>query len=512
MKTSTTHAIIVNWIHTDRPGKVGLTFAPGKKARGIDGHWHRDLATELDHLVNEYSAGLLVCLLQNHELQLLQIPGLIEAAITRMQVIRLPIPDGGVLPDAGPVRDVVAAIDSATRAGVNVVIHCRGGLGRAGTVGGCFLKSIGFDDDDTFTALKERHTHRCPETERQRQFIRAFTKTPTTTAPPPTNSRADRIAGAVLGATIGDAMGHPTEFMSMPQIHARYGAAGVVGFEKWMTTDGQRVAPYTADTQLSEAVVRALLDTDNNDLDVTMTTMAKRFVRWSTHPQGGHRAPGNACMSSCAALARGTPWREAGGATAGGCGSVMRAWPFGLFFVDDLDKAEAWAVAHSRLTHNDPIALAACAAIARGTALAVRGADIDVIVADMIAAAARWSEPTAALMQRAVDEARRGVGPEVTLDRLRGWAAHEAIAAAVYVFVRHAQRSSKAPTPLATATASPRSPAPSWVPAAASARCQQSGCATSSAAPSCWTSQRRSQCRYSDKPQGPGETRCSRWC
>ena len=115
----------------------------------------------------------------------------------------------------------------------------------------------------------------------------------------------------------------------------------------------------------------------------------------------------------------------------------MRAWPFGL--VSWLDReAELWAVEHSKMTHRDPIAVAACAAIASGIQLAVRqGATIEMIVDEMIAAARRYSEKTADMMQQAVDEARNGTGPEVTLDRLRGWAAHEAIAAALYVFVRH---------------------------------------------------------------------------
>ena len=41
------------------------------------------------------------------------------------------------------------------------------------------------------------------------------------------------------------------------------------------------------------------------------------------------------------------------------------------------------------------------------------------------------------MMARAIDEAQEGVKPETTLERLEGWAAHEAIAAAVYVFARH---------------------------------------------------------------------------
>jgi ADP-ribosylglycohydrolase len=55
----------------------------------------------------------------------------------------------------------------------------------------------------------------------------------------------------------------------------------------------------------------------------------------------------------------------------------------------------------------------------------------------MEAAAARHCMTTSAMIARAVHEARTGVAPEVTLDRLRGWAAHEAIAAAAYIFTRH---------------------------------------------------------------------------
>ena len=41
------------------------------------------------------------------------------------------------------------------------------------------------------------------------------------------------------------------------------------------------------------------------------------------------------------------------------------------------------------------------------------------------------------MMAQAIAEARGTTSPDVTLDRLRGWAAHEAIAAAVYVVARH---------------------------------------------------------------------------
>jgi ADP-ribosylglycohydrolase len=55
----------------------------------------------------------------------------------------------------------------------------------------------------------------------------------------------------------------------------------------------------------------------------------------------------------------------------------------------------------------------------------------------MVAAACRYSPRTAAMMAKALADAGEGVPPSETLDHLRAWAAHEAIAAAVYIFARH---------------------------------------------------------------------------
>jgi len=252
--------------------------------------------------------------------------------------------------------------------------------------------------------------------------------------------RRSRVLGCVLGAAIGDAMGHPTEFISsFEKIRERYGPKGVTGYELYWEHEGKRFAPVTDDSQMSEAVLRGLLDgrDQGTDLDGTMKLIAKQFIEWKNNPMGGHRAPGNACLDGCSALERGVPWREAGGPTAGGCGSVMRCYPFGLVFADDLEKAELWSVEHSKMTHGDPIALAACAAMAVGVVHVLHEEPVERVIEEMLSAAGRYSEPTAKMMEQAVGEGRTRVEPEVSLDRLRGWAAHEAISAAVYIFVRH---------------------------------------------------------------------------
>ncbi len=455
-RTSATHPLEVGWIV---PGRVGLTFAPGKHAPSTLGApWQRDLRADLDVLAR-LGVGTLVSLVEEHELKSLRIVDLVERARELSIVVeRFPIVDGDVPADPEGVRALVDAVVDRQARGERVVIHCRGGLGRAGTVGGCVLVALGHEPERALEILAAARGPTCPETEAQRAFIRSFAAS-VRARPVPVmgphaldalaslGEREDRFAGAVLGAAIGDAMGHPTEFVkSFEDLRQKFGPRGVEGFALTWDRDGRTFAPYTDDTQMAELVLRALLlgVGAGAGLDGAMSRMAREFVAWAIRPQGGHRAPGNACLAGCRALELGAPWRSAGAPRAGGCGSVMRAYPFGLVFGDDPAQAELWATEHSRLTHGDPIALAACAAMAVGVALALRREPPAAVAGAMAQAARRSSPETADMIERAAAEAADGTAPEVTLSRLLGWAAHEAIAAGVYVFLRHADDPSAA--------------------------------------------------------------------
>jgi len=256
-----------------------------------------------------------------------------------------------------------------------------------------------------------------------------------------THISQSQIQGCVLGAAIGDAMGCPVEFLSLEQIHQQYGADGITDYVLFKNKDDLRYAPYTDDTQMAEAVINGLLD-NYNELDPAMQAIARHFIKWEQHPQGGHRAPGNACIHGCKQLDSGIHWSEAGGATAGGCGSVMRAYPFALFFHDDIHKAEQWAVEHSKLTHRDPIALAACAAMAVATVMCLQRQAVDDIMLSMTEVAGRYSSETAFMLQKACNAT-----PEAESKMknwYQGWAAHEAITLAAYLFKRHYRDSKQA--------------------------------------------------------------------
>lgn len=51
----------------DRPGRLGLTFAPGKQAiaQFMGGPWARDLDVDLRRLIEVYGVNRLVLLLEN---------------------------------------------------------------------------------------------------------------------------------------------------------------------------------------------------------------------------------------------------------------------------------------------------------------------------------------------------------------------------------------------------------------------------------------------------------------
>ncbi len=309
----------------------------------------------------------------------------------------------------------------------------------------------------------------------------------------------DGVAGSLFAAAIGDGLGGFTEFEpgvydgqplsdSTNAVQQMLGRGLIRTSKDLKGVYAQRVnflktqglinaktgvaISYTDDTAMSLVVMDILLQAQqkNWDLQKTMSEMAYAFCKDFHAAKGwaaAGRAPGGACKNGIQLLEmciknkknKIQNWWRVGALNAGGCGSVMRAHPFGLVFADDLEKAEKWAVEHSRLTHQDPIALASCAAMAVGTALALRQEDPAVVVAGMIGAAQKYDykdRRTVIKMQRAYEYAQnaRTLMHKKSLATIydalkdkefitlhtqvfhefKGWGAHEAIAAALYVF------------------------------------------------------------------------------
>ena len=97
--------------------------------------------------------------------------------------------------DRHPIRDVsvpteqhmariLDAVDAALDAGENVYVHCWGGIGRAGTVTGCWLARRGHSGEKALRQVADwqrgtgKPCRRSPETYEQAEFVRKWQEPP----------------------------------------------------------------------------------------------------------------------------------------------------------------------------------------------------------------------------------------------------------------------------------------------------------------------------------------------
>ncbi len=148
-RTSITHPLQIAAISAGPTfGRVGVTFCPGKQdLHSMTGPWERDLSLDLD-TIRGWGAAAVVTLVKQHELRLLKVESLGEGVRNRgMLWFHLPILDVSI-PDEAFERQWEtdgATILKLLRDGQDVVVHCRGGIGRAGTIAGRLLVELGMD-------------------------------------------------------------------------------------------------------------------------------------------------------------------------------------------------------------------------------------------------------------------------------------------------------------------------------------------------------------------------------
>jgi ADP-ribosylglycohydrolase len=273
-----------------------------------------------------------------------------------------------------------------------------------------------------------------------------------------TDSPPLRATGSLFGLAYGDALGRPTEFLSVAEIHRRYGPTG----PRELTGDPALV---TDDTQMALAVGWALRDAPALTPEGVEPLLRERFVAWSVSPDN-NRAPGMTCLRACAELARGVRWQAATVASSKGCGANMRVTPVGLHPVD-ADTLAGLAQLQAALTHGHPTGLAASELTAYAVRLLLDGAALAELPALLTARAREqrrvyradwlgdlWQQPGVDspedFIARGWDECLRALGrltavlgrPDDGADPCRhtgeGWVAEEALATALLCVLRHA--------------------------------------------------------------------------
>jgi ADP-ribosyl-[dinitrogen reductase] hydrolase len=173
-RTSLTHPLKIAAISAGPSmGRVGITFCPGKHDQyAATGYWDRDLSLDLD-AIRDWGAAAVVTLVEPQELVLLRVENLGEEVRRRSMLwFHLPIVDVST-PDQGFERHwetAGAELRTLLRSGRDVLLHCRGGLGRAGTIGARLLIELGMEPK---TAISRVRTVRpdAIETSEQEEYV-----------------------------------------------------------------------------------------------------------------------------------------------------------------------------------------------------------------------------------------------------------------------------------------------------------------------------------------------------
>jgi hypothetical protein len=157
-RTSQTHPLQIAQVRASPShGRIGITFCPGKHDRAAStGAWARDLSADLD-VIAASGARLVLTLTEPAELAALQVPDLGAEVLSRgLDWRHLPIADYSVPSEAFERqwrmhgRDIRALL----RRGGDIVVHCKGGLGRAGMIAARLLVELGMPPDEAIAQVR----------------------------------------------------------------------------------------------------------------------------------------------------------------------------------------------------------------------------------------------------------------------------------------------------------------------------------------------------------------------
>ena len=351
-------------------GAIGFTLCPGKwQTNSISGTWRRDLGTDIDALA-AWDATAVVTLMPMNELLEVQAQGIGTACEAHgIEWHHLPIVDVSIPDENFEIAWIYSGLRlrEHLRAGRNVVLHCRGGLGRSGTIVARLLVEMGWDANEAINAVRAQRRGAI-ETSAQEAHVR------NTLSLPRDESHAARVLGCVLGGATGDAFGYGIEFDNLESIRHKHGP---LGLREPLLHGGKLVV--SDDTQMTLFTLEALNLTMPTQMSPPYCSSMTRpfqaacqhaYLRWGDsqgvavpdlYDDGDaarlylspvmrkRQAPGNTCISAVRAGALGTTLHPINQSK--GCGAVMRTAPIGLMQGANSALAMELGEAAGALTH-----------------------------------------------------------------------------------------------------------------------------------------------------------------
>ena len=437
IRTSKTDPLQINEVLCGG-GVIGLTLCPGKKGDSIFGApWDRELAADVG-AIREWAATTVLTLIEDHEFDLLEVRGLAAAVReTGMTWLHAPIRDVDV-PDEAFERQwsvVGHKVRAELRRANRVLIHCRGGRGRAGMIAARLLVELGESPAEAIKRVREARPGAI-ETAAQEAHVKSVQLRPG-------HDHDDRVLGCLFGGAVGDAFGYAVEFDRLQEIRRRHGADGLTQPQlqagKFIVSDDTQMTLFTA-----EALNRA------GSVDGFIDECRAAYLRWyetqtgrpgeseegllTYAPLWKRRAPGNTCMSALAQGGRGTIGLRVNDSK--GCGGVMRTAPIGLVRRWDERTAFELGAAAAALTHGHPSGFFSAAAMSAIIRNLLDGTDLTVAIdrASHLLSGYAEAKDTQNAMERAVAFARRCQDrQDVARGALgEGWVGEEALAIAIY--------------------------------------------------------------------------------
>jgi ADP-ribosylglycohydrolase/protein-tyrosine phosphatase len=322
----------------------------------------------------------------------------------KAQRYAFPIPDVSIPTSDDLTQAALDLMDTKLAAGETVYVHCWGGIGRTGTIVGCWLARHGHHGDAALSRLAELWTscpksqrRDSPETEAQRHYIREWQPFRTATL----DTRLDRAQGCMLGQLAGDALGGLVEFQSPATIRTRYpnGVRELADGGTWNTIAGQP----TDDSEMALMLARTIVEAGAYDSALALD--AYRFWLDSSPFD---------CGGTISAALHGTPnfGSQANGA-------LMRVSPLGIFGArHDMKQVAEWARQDAALTHPNPVCLQANALFAAAVARAIQtGCTPATLYTSILLWAHEWNVEPALL--HAVEQAVHA--PPIDFVAQQGW-------------------------------------------------------------------------------------------